>query len=142
MINRGMLNVIVKSQRQTASSRLHTDATPTLQDLQCMSYTSEDGRTVPFRLMDRIKPRVTQLAIALKFPQHIIANLKTESDPVIYLFSEWLRGGNQELDPRPLTWGTLITALQHAGLIEEVKILEEYFIITVPSLSERGGMLV
>ena len=97
-----------------------------------MSYTSEDGRTVHFRLMDQIKPRVTQLAIALKFPQYIIANLKTEPDPVFYLFSEWLRGGNQELDPSPLTWGTLITALQHAGLIEEVRILEEHFLPEPP----------
>ena len=56
-----------------------------------------------------------------------------------YLFSEWLRGGNQEQDQRPLTWGALITALQHAGLIEEVKILEEHFIATVPPVIGRGG---
>ena len=64
-----------------------TDATPTLQDLQYMSYTSEDGSDVPFRLMDRIKPRVTDLAIGLGFPQHIIANLKTELNPVTRLKS-------------------------------------------------------
>ena len=93
-----------------------------------MSYTSEDGKTVHFRLMDRIKPRVTGLAIALNFHQHIMANLKTEQEPVLYLLAEWLRGSNQEVDSRPLTWGTLITALQHAGLLEEVEILEEKFV--------------
>ena len=104
-----------------------------------MSYTSEDGRTVPFRIMDRIKPRVARLAIALRFPRHIREDLKTESDPVVYLLDEWLRGANQEHDPRPLTWGTLITALQHAGLIEEVKILEEKFVIE-PPVDDRRGM--
>ena len=121
----------------------YTDAKPTLKNLQYMDKTSRDGGTIPFRLMARITPRVTQLAIALNFPQHIIANLKTETDPVYYLFSEWLRGANQEHDPRPLTWGTLITALQHAGVMEEVKILEEHFIAPVPpSVSEREGMLL
>ena len=96
-----------------------------------MSYTSEDGQTVHFRLMDRIKPRMTGLAIALGFPQHIIANLTTELNPVYYLLGEWLNGRNQEHDPRPLTWGTLITALQHAGLLDEVKILEEHFVAPV-----------
>ena len=100
-----------------------------------MSYTSEDGRTVPFRLMDQIKPRVARLAITLRFPPHIRANLKTELDPVYYLLDEWLRGGNQEHDSRPLTWGTLITALEEAGLLEEVKILEEHF-VAVPLTAE------
>ena len=113
------------------------DAKPTLQDLQYMSYTSEDERTVHFRLMDRIKPRVTQLAIALNFPQHIVENLKIDPDPVYYLFSEWLSGGNQEHDLRPLTWRTLITALQHAGLIEEAEILNEHS-VAAEQISERS----
>ena len=37
-----------------------------------------------------------------------------------------------------LTWGTLITALRAAGLLEEVKILEQYF--AAPQVTERGGM--
>ena len=103
-----------------------------------MSYTSADGRTLPFRLMDRIKPRVARLAIALSFPRHIRENLKTTPDPVLYLLDEWLRGANQEYDPSPLTWGTLITALQHAGLMEEVEILEENFVIERPVVDTRG----
>ena len=86
---------------------LFTDAKPSLQDLQYMSY-----RLI---IMDRIRPQVTGLAIALGFPQHIIANQKTEQDPVVYLLTEWLRGGNQEHDSRPLTWGTLISALTAAA---------------------------
>ena len=106
-----------------------------------MSYTSKDGTTVPFRLMDRIKPRVARLAIALGFPEHIIANLKTDPDPVFSLLTEWLKGGNQEHDSRPLTWSTLLTALGEAGLLEEVRILEKYF-VAAPSVTERGGMSI
>ena len=103
-----------------------------------MSYNSEDGGTVHFRLMDRIKPRVTQLAIALIFPQHIIANLKAELDPVFYLLNEWLIGGNQENDPRPLTWETLITALQHARLLEEAEILKKHFVVPAAPPAQRA----
>ena len=104
-----------------------------------MSY-SEDGTTVHFRLMERIKPRVTGLAIALGFPQHIIDDVETKRDPVYYLLKEWLNGRNQE-DSRPLTWGTLITTLQHAGLLEEVRILEQHFVAAQPPVAdERGGM--
>ena len=117
----------------------YADAKPTLQELQYMSYTSEDRQTVHFRLMDRIKPRVTRLAVALKFPDYVIDDMETKRDPVLYLLKEWLRGGNQEHDSRPLTWGTLITALGAAGLPEEVKILELYF-VTVPQVAMGGGM--
>ena len=105
-----------------------------------MSYTSEDGRTVHFRLMERIEPRVTRLAIALSFPRHIRENLKTNPDPVLYLLDEWLRGGNQEQehDPSPLTWGTLINGLHEANLLEEIKILEEKFVIGPPVIDRRG----
>ena len=105
-----------------------------------MSYISEDRQTVHFRLMDRIKPRVTGLAVALKFPDYVIDNMETKRDPVFYLFKEWLRGGNQEHDSRPLTWGTLITALRAAGLLEEVKILEQHFVAAQPPVTMRGGM--
>ena len=96
-----------------------------------MSCTSQDGRTITFKLMERIKPRVTRLAIALGFPQYIIANLKTEPDPVHYLFAEWLGGDSQE-DTRPLTWGTLISALKEAGLVEEFTILQQH-------IAAKGG---
>ena len=105
-----------------------------------MSYTSEDGQTVHFRLMDGIKPRVTRLAVALKFPDYVIDDMETKRDPVLYLLKEWLRGGNQEHDSRPLTWGTLITALRAAGLSEEADILEQYFVAAPTQVAVRGGM--
>ena len=96
--------------------------------------------------MDRIKPRLTDMAIALSFPRHIIDVVKKDSNPVYYLLSEWLEGQNRENDSRPLTWATLITALQHAGLLEEVNILEQHFLFmpvaTVPQTSERLGLCV
>ena len=104
-----------------------------------MSYTSEDGQTVHFRLMDRIKPRVTRLAVALGFPDYTIANLDIKWNPVYYLLAEWLNGRNQEHDSRPLTWGTLITALRAAGLLEEADILEQYFVAAPPVADKRGG---
>ena len=78
--------------------------------------------------MDRIEPRVIRMATALRFPQHAIAKLKNHDDPVHSLLSEWLRGGNYDNDSRRLSWGTLITALQHADLVEEVRILEDHFV--------------
>ena len=94
-----------------------------------MLYTV-DGVNVAFRLMDRIKPKMIRLAIALEFPQHAIANLEANYDPVYYLLSEWLKGSHQKSDSRPLTWATLITALDEAGLLEEVRLLEQYFLVT------------
>ena len=105
-----------------------------------MSYTSEDGTTVHFRLMDRIKPRVTDLAVALGFPQHVRDYMETKRDQVYYILSEWLEGRNQENDQRPLTWGTLITALQRAGLPNEAEILQQHF-VDVPQVAMRNGML-
>ena len=93
-----------------------------------MSYTGEDGRDVHFRLMDQLKPHWRRLAIALKFPQHEIAIMENKDDPVFYLISEWLRGANQEKDPRPVTWRTLIEALRHANVQEEATVLEKHFI--------------
>ena len=80
-----------------------------------------------FRLMDRIQPKWINLAIALKFPLHKINSFKRETDPVITLLCEWL------IDPRSVlvTWGTLITALQNAGLEEEAKIIEKHCLVTM-----------
>ena len=75
-----------------------------------MSYISEDGGKVTFRLMDRVKPQVARLAIALGFPQHTIDGVETKRDPVLYLLSSlWLKGANLEHDSRPLTWDTHCT---------------------------------
>ena len=107
-----------------------------------MTYTSEDGSTVHFRLMDRIKSRVTQLAIALSFPQHIIDDLETKQrGPVYYILSEWLRGGNQEHDQRPLTWGTLITALGEANMREEATVLKNMTVTVSVTLETSGSKL-
>ena len=93
-----------------------------------MSYTGEDGRDVHVRLMDQVKPSWRRLAIALKFSQHEIATMESKDDPVYYLLTEWLRGANKEKDPRPVTWGTLITALCDANIQEEATVLENHFI--------------
>ena len=104
------------------------DDEPGLDDLLCMSYTGEDGRDVRFRLMDQLSPHWRRLAIALKFSRHQIDTIKHENDPVFYLMSEWLRRANQEKDPRPVTWRTLIKALRHANIQEEANVLEKHFI--------------
>ena len=106
-----------------------------------MSYTSEDGRDVHFRLMDQLSPHWRRLAIALKFPRHEIAIMENKDayDRMYYLLSEWLRGANQEVDTRPVTWRILIEALQHANVQEEAIVLEEHFIdisITAPNPGE------
>ena len=92
-----------------------------------MSSTGEDGRDVHFRLMHQVRPHWRELAIALKFPQHEIAIMENKGNPVYYLLSEWLRGANRENDSRPVTWRTLIEALQQANVQEEVTILAKHF---------------
>ena len=118
-------NLVYKYHVQLITS---ADDKPVLNDLLHMSYTGEDGRDVHFRLMDQLKPYWKRFAIALKFPQHEIAVMKQEDDPVFYLISEWLRGANQEVDSRPVTWRTLIEALQCANVQEEATILKRHFI--------------
>ena len=104
------------------------DDKPDLGDLLHMSYTGEDGKDVHCRLMDQVKPNWRRLAIALKFLQHEIATMENKDDPVYYLLTEWLRGANKEKDPRPVTWGTFITALRDANIQEEATVLESHFI--------------
>ena len=121
----------------------HTSADdkPGLHDLLYMSYTGEDGRDVQVRLMQQVRPHWRELAIALKFPQHEIAIMESKDNPVYYLLSEWLRGANQEKDPRPVTWKTLIEALQHADIQEEATILKKHFIqvpVAIPNAAVAG----
>ena len=102
------------------------DQKPNFEDLLCMSYTSEDGKTINFRLMDQVKPHWRRLAIAFMFPQHEIAVMESKDDPMYYLLSEWLQGANQEKDSRPVTWRTLINALRVANVHNEANILEQH----------------
>ena len=110
-----------------------------------MSYTGEDGKDVHFRFMDQVKPHWRKLAIALKFPLHEIAIMESKDDPVYYLLTEWLRGANQEKDPRPVTWGTLITALRDANIQQEANILENHIFCDNPAyvaVPQQGELIV
>ena len=111
-----------------------------------MSYTGWDGTCTRFRLMDQLQPHWSRLAVALNFKQCDIAVMKHENDPVYYLLSGWLRGANQEMDSRPVTWRTLITALRDANVQEEANILETHFVeIKLPvvpvTMSQAEGEL-
>ena len=104
------------------------DDKPVLDDLLCMSYTGWDGRDTRFRLMHQLHPYWRRLAVALKFHQCDIAAMEHKDDPVFHLLSEWLQGANQERDSRPVTWGTLITALRDANIQELANMLEKEFV--------------
>ena len=117
------------------------DDKPGLHDLQCMSYTGEDGREVHFRLMDQLKPHWRRLAIALKFLQYEIDAMESKDDPVYYVLSKWLRGANQENDSRPVTWGTLIAALRHANIQDEATVLETHLVDTSESVPKPGKLV-
>ena len=90
-------------------------------DLQCMSYTGEDGKATHFRLKERILRNWRDFAHALRFPLHVIESVKPGEDPVEHLLMKWLQGTSNTEDPRPITWGTLIAALRHANFQEEVR---------------------
>ena len=109
-------------------------------DLQCMSYTDEDGKATEFRLKDRIFRNWKDFAYALRFPIHAVESIKPGEDPVEHFLRKWLQGTNKTEDPRPITWGTLIAALRHANFQEEVKILEKH-LIQVDTVSTQSGKL-
>ena len=67
-------------------------------DLQCMSYTGEDGKIVDFRLKDRLLRKWKDLAYALKFPAYVIDTMKKEDDPLDQLLMKWLQGDNKTED--------------------------------------------
>ena len=117
------------------------DDKPALADLQYMSYTGDDGREVHFRLKTRLKPHWRDLAIALQFLQNDIANMESKDDPVYYILTEWRRGANQENDPRPVTWRTLITALRHANIQDEATVLETHLVDTSESVPQPGKLV-
>ena len=110
-----------------------------------MSYTGEDGRDTRFRLMNQLQPHWRRLAVALKFLPCDITVMEHKDDPVYHLLSEWLRGANKERDSRPVTWGTLITALRDANVQEEADMLGNHFVQTESApvaVSQSGEMNV
>ena len=108
-----------------------------------MVYTDDDKQIVHFRLMDQVKSSWRRLAVGLKFPQHRIATIEEKDDPVYYLLSEWLRGANQGIDLRPITWESLIASLRDANLQLEADTLENHLIQieTASSAVSRVGEL-
>ena len=107
-----------------------------------MTYTTEDGRRVKFRLMDQLRPHIVRVATALRFPGHVITDIiEHRSEPIYHLLIEWLRGANRELDPRPVTWRTLIEALRDANCQEEADKLEKYLIEPTSVDTETSGII-
>ena len=118
------------------------DSIPQLVDLQHLTYTTEDGRRVNLRLMDQLRPHIVHVAIALWLPDHVATDtIKHHDDPVYYLLIEWLQGANRELDPRPVTWRTLIAALRDANCHEVADQLEKYLIELTPCDTELSGII-
>ena len=107
-------------------------------DLQCMSYTDEDGKVKDLRLKERILRNWREFAYALRFPIHAVESIKSGEDPVDLIMRKWLQGANKTEDTRPITWGTLIAALRHANFQEEANILEKHF-IQVDMVSTQSG---
>ena len=118
------------------------DSKPQLADLLHMTYTTEDGRRVNLRLMDQLNPHIVRVAIALRFPDHVVTDIiKHHDDPVYYLLIEWLQGANRGWDPRPVTWRTLIAALRDANCHEVATVLEKYLIKLTPCDTELSGII-
>ena len=103
---------------------MFSDDKPELHQLLNISYTDDDGREKNFRFMDRVQPYWRRLAVALKFPSYTIDTTEKKDDPIYFLMSKWLEGGNCDHDSRPLTWLTLIRALRDANIQENANILE------------------
>ena len=112
---------------------------PTTRQINCLYYTDENNKKQQFRLIDRIKPRKywRSVARALNFPSYSIETAKDNEDEAAeWIMDEWLRGANASQDDRPITWGTLLTALDEANMREEVDILLKYIIISPAPLTK------
>ena len=119
------------------------DTKPRLRDLQLMTYGNElnPSTRIHFRLMDQIRPHFRTVAIALNFQYCKVADMeRSGDDPVYHLLGEWLTGTNQEEDPRPVTWRTLITALREARLHEAANCLEKYMVELEPCDATVEGL--
>ena len=97
-----------------------------------MSYIDKYYKEHRFRLLDQMQPHWKRIARLLNFHNAVVFEAEKQSSPIDYILNRWLEGANLEQDWRPISWDTLITALDEANMGEEVEILATY-IIAPPS---------
>jgi hypothetical protein len=93
-----------------ASSHLHS--VPTLRQLGCLKVNNQR-----INVMEQVGPNWEFVADQLSIERHFISTIKTESHHQVnsacrMMFIKWLEGTGR----RPITWKTLIDALDEAGL--------------------------
>lgn len=89
---------------------------------------AEKRKLVPYRVMEKLQPVWRDLATALDFAPETIQVLATKApkDSLFDLLTGWLGGNNMERDDSPLTWGTLVKAMQRANIQEVADFLTEH----------------
>ena len=100
-----------------------------MSDLYCLNYRDSAGETCRLHIIDEIGPSWERLAFALKFSDTTVNTIKLNNRDYCEqscrdILSRWLRGMNAGLDPRPLTWKTLVSALDEARCYELARKIE------------------
>lgn len=90
---------------------------PTLSELQCFQYTSDNGAVESVFIMDAIAPKWKKLGVALGFSGAQLdsiekSKLKEVDDCCLELLKQWLQG---RVVGKLLTWRTLLVAMIQAG---------------------------
>ena len=94
------------------NASVHIDSKPTLRQLGCLRFNNQR-----INVMEQIAFRWEYVADQLHFENHLIATIRMESPYQINsacrkMFVKWLEGVGRQ----PITWRTLIDALDDAGL--------------------------
>ena len=94
------------------NASVHIDSKPTLRELGCLKINNQR-----INMIERIASRWESVADQLHFENHLIDTIKIQSHYEIdsacrKMFIKWLEGVGRQ----PITWRTLIDALDDAGL--------------------------
>ena len=102
------------------NASVHIDSTPKLHQLGCLKL---HNRRI--RVIEHVASKWESVAIQLHFEGHLIETIKIDSHSQVdsacrKMFIKWLEG----IGRQPITWRTLINALDEAGLSNVARELE------------------
>ena len=103
----------------------HVGDKPTLPDLLCFKYNDISGTQYRIRIIDTVASHWRRLGLALKISDYHLNNIERNHGNVEErcqtMLSDWLQG---TVGDRPVTWETLVEAIDDARLGELAKQLK------------------
>ena len=102
-------------------SLIHLGETVQLGDLTCFKYKDPSGKTKRLYVIEEMGPRWKDVGKALKFSpaelQNIdITNRQNPEECCDSLMTKWISGFVSQREKQPLTWATLLEAMEDSRL--------------------------